>query len=292
MMSAGMDGGFRTTQPAEAAEQLMMNDDLTTLAERAVGEERAQPELIDDGHDWPTAEEIGSSEHAARVAQLLIESPDPAALSAAAHVLGTMVNGHPEHAVQATHTLSRLLAEAQHPHLEWSIADALRLAWHASAVEPLLRLEGSASANVRRSVAEGLGSAMSDQVVPAGVEALVRLSQDPDESVRDWATFSLAQLGDDSPAVRAALRAGADDPDYDTRCEALLGLARRRDRDAVERVATELRTGRVGKLVVEAAAELGDPGLLEPLLGLQGWWDVDPELLARAIDASRSGAHA
>jgi HEAT repeat protein len=238
----------------------MMNDDLTTLAERAVDEERAQPELIDDAHDWPTAEEIGRSEQGARVAQLLSESPDPAALSAAAHVLGTMVNGHPEHAVQATQTLSRLLADAPHPHLEWSIADALRLAWHTSAVEPLLRLEGSASANVRRSVAEGLGSAMSDQVLPAGVEALIRLSQDPDESVRGWA--------------------------------ALLGLARRRNRDAVERVATELRTGRVGKLVVEAAAELGDPGLLEPLLGLQGWWDVDPELLARAIDASRCGAHA
>jgi HEAT repeat protein len=271
---------------------LTLNDELAVLADRVADEEHAQPELIDDGHDSPTAEEIGRSEHAMRVAELLSASPDPLARSAAAHVLGTMVNGHPEHAVEATQALSRLLADARHPHLEWSIADGLRLAWHSDAVEPLLRLEHSASANVRRSIAEGLGSAMSGQLVPSGVEALIRLSQDPDESVRNWATFSLAQLDDDSLQVRAALRARVDDPDYDTRSEALAGLARRHDREAVEGMARELRADNVGRLVVEAAAQLGDPSLLEPLLELQTWWDVDPELLVRAIDASRGVAGA
>jgi HEAT repeat protein len=268
----------------------MVNDELTTQVERVANEERAQPELIDDGHEWPAAEEIGRSEHAAHVAELLSASSDPLVRSAAAHVFGTMVNGHPEHAAEATQALSRLLADAEHPHLEWSIADALRLAWHASAVEPLLRLVDSASANVRRSVAEGLGSAMSEELAPAGVEALVRLSEDPDASVRNWATFSLAQLDDDSAPVHGALRARVDDPDYDTRSEALAALARRHDRDVVDRLAAELGADSVGRLMVEAAAELSDPALLEPLLGLQAWWDVDRELLARAIDASSGPA--
>jgi HEAT repeat protein len=128
---------------------------------------------------------------------------------------------------------------------------------------------------------------MCEQVVPAGVEALVRLSQDPEVPVRDWATFSLAQTDHDSPAVRDALRARAEDPDEETRWEAVVGLARRHDPEALPRVAAGLRAGVVGKLVVEAAEELGDPSLLEPLLALQAWWDVDPLLLARAIEASR-----
>ncbi len=129
---------------------------------------------------------------------------------------------------------------------------------------------------------------MAYERVQAGVDALVRLSQGGDAGVRDWATFGLASLDDDSDEVGAALWARVDDPDYDTRCEALVGLAKRRDLRITDRVMRELRDGqRVGKLVVEAAGRLGQPELVEPLTELQGWWDVDPELLARAIDACR-----
>jgi hypothetical protein len=43
----------------------------------------------------------------------------------------------------------------------------------------------------------------------------------------------------------------------------------------------------VGKLAVEAATYLADAQLLPPLLALERWWDVDPELLADAIAACR-----
>jgi HEAT repeat protein len=271
-----------------------MNEDVASLVEKAVMEEQAQPELTDEGHDWPTAEQIGRSPTALEAAGTLAGSPDPRVRAVAAHVLSGMVNGNDDglQVAEAVRVLDEMLQGSDDVHVAWSIADALRLAWHPDAIRPLLRLERSPAANTRRSVAEGLSGAMSGRVDPDGVEALIRLSTDPDLDVRDWATFSLAQLDDDSPALRTALRARLDDPDYDIRSEALVGLAQRQDRSVIDRVAMELQADNVGKLVVEAAAELAEPDLLQPLLALERWWDVDPELLRRAIDASRSSSSA
>jgi HEAT repeat protein len=271
-----------------------MNEDVSRLVEKGVAEERSEPERTDDGHDWPAAEQIGRSPNALAAAETLARSPDPLARAAAAHMLSVIVNGNDDRlqVAKAVRLLDQMLEGSDHLHLDWSIADALRLAWHPDAVRPLLRLEQSPSANIRRSVAEGLSGAMSDQIVPGGVEALIRLSADPEAAVRNWATFSLAQLTNDSPEVRRALWARVDDPDYDTRSEALVGLAERKDRVVADRIASELQAESVGKLVVEAAAQLAEPKLLQPLLALEPWWDVDPELLRRAIDASRRASGA
>jgi hypothetical protein len=199
---------------------------METLADDVLREEQAQPELIDDGHDeQPVAREIGLSDDAVAVARRLAGSSDPLAQAAAAHVLGIRVNGHPEYAVETVAILRNMLARAEHLHLQWSIADALRIAWHVSAVEPLLTLAGHESPHIRRTVAAGLGS-NDATIVPAGVAGLVQLSEDPDDGVRDSATFGLAHLDADSDAVRAALWARVDDPYYDARWEGLVGLAR------------------------------------------------------------------
>lgn len=77
----------------------------------------------------------------------------------------------------------------------------------------------------------------------AAIEALITLSADPDHTVRDWACFGLGhQLGSpglpdgivDTDAIREALAARIDDPDVETREEAITGLALRGDARGVE----------------------------------------------------------
>ena len=69
----------------------------------------------------------------------------------------------------------------------------------------------------------------------AALDALIELSADPEPGVRDWATFALGTLApQDTPALRDALAARLDDPDDDTRLEAVHGLALRGDAARVE----------------------------------------------------------
>jgi hypothetical protein len=75
------------------------------------------------------------------------------------------------------------------------------------------------------------------------------------------------------------------DVDFDTRSEAITGLAERRDRRVIPVLVQELTSDCVGTLAVEAAAAIAAPELLPHLLALKDWWDIDPGLLAQAIQA-------
>ena len=103
--------------------------------------------------------------------------------------------------------------------------------------------------DVRLAVAWALPSLGLDD---SALTALRQLSTDPDEDVRDWATFSLGQSEATDPATVEALFARSEDPHYDTRCEAILGLAKRHDPRARALVDRELAQPMVGALIVEA----------------------------------------
>ncbi|GAA0370099.1 hypothetical protein GCM10009530_20250 [Microbispora corallina] len=98
-----------------------------------------------------------------------------------------------------------------------------------------------------------------------GLAALVRLSECPDDEVRDWATMAVAGLAADTPRIREALAARLGDPDPATAAEAAHGLAARGDRRAIEgihRVLCETRRlpgdqSYARELALEAAQELG-----------------------------------
>ena len=123
------------------------------------------------------------------------------------------------------------------------------------------------------------------------VIALIALTADQDQEVRNWATFGLgSQLEVDGGAISAVLRGLLSDPDDDTRDEAMVGLARRRDPDVIPIVAAALEAEEVGRLAVTAAELLASPALLAGLRGLAGWWDVDEELLAAATQACEPDA--
>jgi HEAT repeat protein len=116
---------------------------------------------------------------------------------------------------------------------------------------------------------------------------LLALSRDPHRRVRDWATFTLAARNDDDPVIRQALIDRIDDSDFDTRCEALWGLARRQDDRALQPLLDALEGEEVGALLVEAAGFLARPELVAALESLQPWWDSDPALLADASSRCR-----
>lgn len=133
------------------------------------------------------------------------------------------------------------------------------------------------------------------QSIPGGTEsfetsatvadALTRSTRDASDEVRDWATFGLGTILDiDTSAVRATLFACATDPDGNVRDEALVGLARRRDRRALALVQERLAGDRVSQKVWEAAELLATPALLDVLYE---WFadNPDSEPITNAIRA-------
>ena len=141
-------------------------------------------------------------------------------------------------------------------------------------------------ASVREAVAYSLAVHFEDDFV---IETLIRLTGDPDEDVRNWATFALAQKDADTDEIREALYRRLSEGGYDTgaeiRGEALVGLARRKDERVVEPLLRELTAETVGVLAVEAALEFADERFCEALVKLKEWWDVDERFLDEALRA-------
>lgn len=129
--------------------------------------------------------------------------------------------------------------------------------------------------------------ALSGHEVPLAIQYLISLSKDLEANVRDWATFALGtQLELDTPAIRNALVERLDDPDEDTRGEALIGLARRKDKRVIDALKKELSSESIGTLTIESAQLIASKELYPSLVALRKWWDVNPKLLEQAISVS------
>jgi HEAT repeat protein len=208
--------------------------------------------------------------------------------------------------------LAQLGYENGRPFLAESLAIALRLArdsettvrrsalsalghlGDAKALPEFLDHIGDSDPGIRLAVAQAIPSVLGDPPQNAGIAALITLSGDAASDVRDWATFGLGSLLDvDGERVRRALRRRLDDPEGDTAGEALVGLARRRDRSIHAKVRALLETENVGNLIVEAAGQLADSSLVPSLERLKGsgWAKDDPRgwLLDEALTACREG---
>jgi hypothetical protein len=120
------------------------------------------------------------------------------------------------------------------------------------------------------------------------ITRLVAMMEDPDDDVRDWATFAIgSQLFVDGPAIRRALHDRLADAHKDTRDEALHALAARRDRSIADVVVTALRADDVSTLPIQAAAYLADPAFVAPLAELHDELDDDTDIelaVARCVN--------
>jgi hypothetical protein len=116
----------------------------------------------------------------------------------------------------------------------------------------------------------GLVFALTGVDKPVAIDTLIHLSSDKDTDIRNWATFALGeQISRNNKAIRDALYARVDDPDEDTRLEAVMGLANRKDLRVHAVINRELATGEAGTLLFDALIVLGSPDFLPELKKLQ-----------------------
>ncbi|MEU2163587.1 ankyrin repeat domain-containing protein [Streptomyces sp. NPDC019208] len=234
------DGGGVTgaeQQTGHAAVATLLEEDLglrtpaDTLAERAL--RRGDP----DQDDWTEAVAVlqrRGDEDTFRAAAAWCGTEDPLRQTFAADVLaGLSGDGMRARAVPLLRELSR---EARDPEVIRAAVAALGQQADPAGVTEILRHAGNPDPEVRFGVAVALHG-----LLPAGradgVEAVVALSRDPDDGVRDWATTVLADVDEDTPAIRDALADRLDDAVPDIEAEAARGLAMRQDTRAVEALA-------------------------------------------------------
>jgi HEAT repeat protein len=116
----------------------------------------------------------------------------------------------------------------------------------------------------------GLVFALNGVDKPVAIDTQIHLSADKDRDIRNWATFALgAQIGRNNKAIRDALWARVEDQDEDTRLEAVMGLASRKDPRIHAVLQKELATGEAGTLLFDAIITLGSPDFLPELKKLQ-----------------------
>lgn len=150
--------------------------------------------------------------------------------------------------------------------LRWSAAHAIGtigegmddLTRRCAAVE-LMRFAADEDDDVRWHVAVGLPDLIDEDIEPTApaVETLLRLLQDPDPGVRDWAAFGFSKVESDSPRIRTALFALVHDRVSNGvgAGEAAFALAQRGDTRVIPLVREELRRADVEIAWLRAAAE-------------------------------------
>ena len=179
--------------------------------------------------------------------------------------------------------------------------DAAVEAADATDIAAVVALTHHADADVRLAAIQTLpGTTHGGRPSPEMVAAALALTVDSDPRIRDWACFALGQIWDDidTEAVRDALADRLDDTDTDTRCEALLGLALRRDPRALPALQAALSRpdGDLFRLELQAAGALADPRLHPLVLNHQTGWDDDDtdapmaHLVRRLTDPAGVGA--
>ena len=181
-----------------------------------------------------------------QAASALVASPDPVVrglgvdvLAQAGAYLNVPTEARPFRSETVQLLLDRLQVEGDPDVLE-SIAVAFGHLRDSRSIPALRDLRQHSDERVRHGVVFGLMGVDED----LAVQTLIELSTDESADVRDWATFGLGvQIKRDDPEVRAALLDRIDDPDDDTREEAIRGLAMRGDRRVIPALLHELSSG-------------------------------------------------
>jgi methionyl-tRNA formyltransferase len=204
------------------------------LPDRELSEvlERARVEWADRDDEWQPHVCALAARGTREVLDAMVElgaDPDAANRELAAYVLGQLGTSAPALPAEQDAALRAMAERESDPQVLSAIACAFGHLGAPHGQAWLLGQREHADPDVREAVAFALGGRPGDDTVAA----LIDLSADDSTGVRDWATFALGTLArEDSAELRDALAARLDDPDEETRLEAVHGLAVRGDRRA------------------------------------------------------------
>jgi hypothetical protein len=132
---------------------------------------------------------------------------------------------------------------------------------NSSQISILTAFQGNSSEVIR----QGLVHALLHIDDENAINALCVLSNDKKTSIRDWATFGIAQVERDNENIRNALWLKVNDRDETTKFEAIVGLAKRKDPKIKTIIEQELIKGEFGTLLFEAIEEMKDKDFI-PIL--------------------------
>ncbi|WP_299887152.1 hypothetical protein [uncultured Lacinutrix sp.] len=115
-------------------------------------------------------------------------------------------------------------------------------------------------------VKHALISALSGIEHSKAINVLIIFMKDKVSSIRNWATFGIGSLIEsDNKEIRNALWNRVTDNHFETKSEAIVGLANRKDKQIKNIIISELKKGDYGTLLFEAILTIKDKDFL-PLL--------------------------
>jgi HEAT repeat protein len=214
----------------------------------------------DDDAPWHavhTLRQIGSRE-VLEAASAWCRSDEPLKRARGADILAQLgcTSDHPENNFPEESFVA-VAALAENENLIQPLDSAIAALGHIAdprATPLLVRHATHPESETRFAVACACGS-FADE--PPIVPILLALMRDPDEDVRDWATFGLGSLGKaDTPEIRDAFAVSLSDNCSDVVEEALAGLARRRDPRALPILLERLQQPDVDDVTLESAGAM------------------------------------
>jgi hypothetical protein len=111
--------------------------------------------------------------------------------------------------------------------------------------------------NSDKGVREGLVSALLSVDNELAIDTLIHLTNDKVSHIRDWATFGIGtQIQKDNKNIRNALWARINDKDFDTRYEAIVGLANRKDKNILDIIKNEFEKPNFEAALFEAISAI------------------------------------
>lgn len=131
-------------------------------------------------------------------------------------------------------------------------------------------------------VKEGLVSALLGIDNLNAIDTLIKLSSDKLSHIRNWATFGLGnQIERNNKNIREALWERVNDKHQETKLEAIVGLAKRKDKRVNDIIRREIIGGEYGTLLFEAIIETQEkeflPLLKQNLRTIKGDKTINPE---------------